>query len=71
MGLGLGPDEEGSILVIGFDEGVDVLRETLDREEGRVVHGLSLRDREPYLHLIESGGPHWREVEMHVGMAPV
>ncbi len=31
---------------------------------------LALQDREPHFHLIEPGGPGWREVEMNVGVAP-
>src|SRR4029450_13086294 len=54
------------VLIIGFDEGIDVLPELLDRREGAAVQGLSLQDREPDLHPIEPRGPRRREVEMHV-----
>jgi hypothetical protein len=32
------------MLVIGFDEGIDVLPELLDGREGRAVQGLFLQD---------------------------
>src|SRR5580765_7128964 len=66
MGLGISPDEWLGVLIIGFDEGIDVLPELLDGGEGGAVQGLSFKDREPDLDLIEPGGSGRSEVEMHI-----
>ena len=57
------------MLVVGLDEGIDVLPELFDRGEGGTVQRLSLQDREPDFDLVEPGGPRRREVEMHVRVA--
>jgi hypothetical protein len=69
MDFGFGPDERLGVLIVGLDEGIDVLPEVLDRREGSAVEGLSLQDREPDFDLIEPGGSGRREVEMHVLVA--
>jgi hypothetical protein len=68
--LGFGPCEGFGVPVVGFDEGIDVFLELLDRGEGGTVQGLSFKDREPDLDLIEPRGAGWREVEVHVWMTP-
>src|SRR5690349_883794 len=68
MDLCLGPDEGGCVLVIGLDEGIDVLLELLDRGEGCATQGFSLEDRKPDLDLIEPRSPGRGEVEAYVGM---
>ena len=50
MHLGFGPDERIGVCVIGFNEGIDVLSELLDRGEGSTVQRLALQDREPDFH---------------------
>ena len=65
--IGFGPDEGFGILVVRFDEGIDVLPELLDRGEGGPSEGVSLKDGKPDLDLIEPGGPGRSEVEVHVG----
>ena len=50
--LGLGPDEGLGVAIIGFDEGIDVLPELLDRGEGRAAERLTFEDREPDLDLL-------------------
>ena len=68
MDPGFGPDEWLGVLVVGFDEGIDVLAELGDGSERGAVQRLSLQDREPDFDLVEPGGPRRREVEMHVRM---
>src|SRR5215470_3726686 len=68
MDVGLGPSEGGGVVVIGLDEGIDVLLELLDRGEGGAAQGLAFQDREPDLDLVEPGGAGRREVEVHLGM---
>src|ERR1700693_1474936 len=70
MDLRLGPGKRSGSGVVGLDEGIDVLPELFDRGKGSTVQRLALQDREPDFHLIEPGGPGWREVEMNVGVAP-
>jgi hypothetical protein len=53
MHLGFGPDERIGVCVIGFDEGIDVLSELLDRGEGSAVKRLALQDREPDFDLVD------------------
>jgi len=64
--IGFRPDERFGVLVVRFDEGIDVLPELLDRGEGGPSEGFSLKDGEPDLDLIEPGGPGRSEVELHV-----
>ena len=45
MHLGLGPNERLGFLVVGLDEGIDVLPELLDGNEGRTLQRASLQDR--------------------------
>ena len=47
MDPGFGPDEWLGVLVVGFDEGIDVLAELGDGSERGAVQRLSLQDREP------------------------
>ena len=54
------------VLIVGFDESIDVLPELLDRVEGGAVQGLSFKDREPDLDLIEPRGPGRSEVEVYL-----
>jgi hypothetical protein len=68
MDPGFGPDEWLGVLVVGFDEGIDVLAELGDGSERGAVQRLSLQDREPDFDLVEPGGPRRREVETHVRM---
>jgi hypothetical protein len=68
MDLGFCPDERLGMLVVGVDEGIDVLPELLDRGEGGAVQGLLLQDGEPDLDLVEPRGSGRREVETNVGM---
>jgi hypothetical protein len=44
---GLGPDERLGVSIVGLDEGVDVLSELFDRDEGCAAERLALQDREP------------------------
>jgi hypothetical protein len=44
MYLGFGPDERPGMLIVGFDEGIDVLLELIDRGERRALQRLSLQD---------------------------
>src|SRR6516165_1384316 len=67
--LRLGPDEGLGVAIIGFDEGIDVLPELLDRGEGRAAERLTFEDREPDLDLVEPRSAGRREVEADVGMA--
>src|SRR5882762_11660774 len=52
-----------------MDEGIDEVSQLFDGGEGSAGEALSLKDREPNLDLVEPGGPRWREVKRHVGMA--
>ena len=45
--LALCPDERASLLVVAFDEGVDVRLKLMDGLEGRTVQRLPAEDREP------------------------
>ena len=45
MDPGFGPDEWLGVLVVGFDEGIDVLAELGDGSERGAVQRLSLQDR--------------------------
>src|SRR4029450_9761376 len=65
---GFGPDERLGVLIVGFDERIDVLSELRDGCEGRAVQGFVLQDREPDLALIEPGGAGRGEVEANVGV---
>src|SRR6266446_5734458 len=56
-------------LVVGLDEGIDVVSQLFDGGEGSAGEALSLKDREPNLDLVKPGGSGWREVKRHVGMA--
>ena len=47
MDPGFDPDEWLGVLVVGFDEGIDVLAELGDGSERGAVQRLSLQDREP------------------------
>jgi hypothetical protein len=62
--LCFGPDEGLSILVVGLDEGIDVLAKLGDGVEGRTLQRFALQDREPDLHLVKPRGPLRREVEL-------
>src|SRR5258708_35433411 len=44
--LGFGPYEGGGALVVGLDEGSDVVSQLFDGGEGRAGEALSLKDRE-------------------------
>jgi len=68
MDPGFGPDEWLGVLVVSFDEGIDMLAELRDGSERSAVQRLSLQDREPDFDLVEPGGPRRREVEMHIRM---
>src|SRR6476660_8023970 len=68
MDLGFSPDERFGGLVVGGDEGIDVLPELFDGCEGGAVQGLSFEDREPDFHLIEPGSACRREVELNIGV---
>ena len=70
MDLGLGPGKRGGLGVVGLDEGIDVLPELFDRDEGSAVQRLFFQDREPDFHLIEPGGPCRGEVKTNVRLAP-
>ena len=64
--LCFGPDEGFGILIVGLDEGIEMLAKLSDGVEGRTVQRLALQDREPDLHLVKPRGSRWREVELHV-----
>ena len=69
MDLGFGPDEGFCVLIVSFDEGVDVGDEVLDAGEGSAVERLQGQDREPDFDLTEPGGVGRRVVEMNVLVA--
>jgi len=64
-----GPHERLSVFVVGFDEGIDVLLDLLDRGERRARQRLALQNRKPTLDLVESRGPRWRIMERDTRMA--
>src|SRR6187401_1455131 len=66
MDLGFRPSEWSGALVVGVDEGIDVLSQLLNRSEGGAAQGFSFQDREPDFDLVEPGGACRCEVEMHV-----
>ncbi len=66
--LFLGPDEGLSLVVVGFDVGIDVLLELFEACEGSAAERLPLQDREPNLDLIEPGRACRREMKLHIGM---
>jgi hypothetical protein len=68
VNLGLGPDERLGILVIGFNESIDVLPELLDGRNGCAMQGLSFQDGEPDLHLVEPRSSRRCEVKVHIRM---
>jgi hypothetical protein len=68
VNFGFGPDEGLGVVVIGFNEGIDVLPELFDGCEGSAMQGLSFQDGEPDLHLVEPRGSRRGEVKMHVRM---
>src|SRR5215510_7968519 len=62
----LGPLEGVSGLVIGVDEGVDLIANLAWRGETRAGQGFGGENGEPCLHLIEPGGMGRRKMEMKV-----
>ena len=52
MDFRLGPHERLGVLVVAFDEGIDVLLELPDRGKRRAGQRLALQDREPALDLV-------------------
>ena len=68
MDFGFGPDEGPGALIVGLDEGIDVLPELGDGGEGRAAQGFPGEDGEPDFDLVEPGGSRRGEVEMHIGM---
>jgi hypothetical protein len=68
MDPGFGPDEWLGVLVVSFDEGIDMLAQLRDGGERSAAQRLSLQDREPDFDLVEPGGPRRRVVEMHIRM---
>ena len=60
MDPGFGPDEWLGVLVVGFDEGIDVLPELGDGSEGGAVQRLSCR--------IENQISTWLSQEARVGV---
>jgi hypothetical protein len=67
MHVGFGPDEWSGVLVVGFDEGIDMLAKLGDGCEGGAVQGLALQDREPDIDLVEPGGARGLEVKRTFG----
>ena len=65
VNFGFGPDERLGVLVIEFNESIDMFPELLDGREGCAMQGLSFQDREPDLHLVEPRSSRWGEVKMH------
>jgi hypothetical protein len=65
--IGSRSDEWGGIAIVGFDEGIDMFLELLDRGEGRAVQGLSFQYREPDFHLVSQDAGR-REVKMNMWM---
>jgi hypothetical protein len=57
MDPGFGPDEWLGVLVVSFDEGIDMLAQLRDGGERSAVQRVSLQDREPDFDLVKSGGP--------------
>src|ERR1041385_8688445 len=68
MDFGFGPDERLGVLIVGFDEGIDVLSELFDRGEGGAMQRLSFQDGEPDFNLVEPRSPRGCEVEVNVRM---
>src|SRR5205823_13438757 len=62
----LGPLEGVSGLIIGLDEGIDLIANLAWRGETRAGQGFGGENREPYLHLIEPGGMGRGKMEMDI-----
>jgi hypothetical protein len=52
----LSPLEGVGILIVGSDEGVDLIAYLARRCEAGTGQGVSGKDREPHFHLVEPGG---------------
>ena len=65
----LGPFERVGVVIIGSDEGVDLIADLARGCEAGPGQGVSGEDGEPHFHLVEPGGVGRREVKLDVLVA--
>ena len=65
----LGPLEGVSVLIVGGNEGVDLLSYLARGGEAGAGQGMTGEDGKPDLHLVEPGGVGWGEVKMDILVA--